>query len=79
MSNVAEMKAIGTQVTTIIDIVCFGETLGRKMWPSEYEIVISHLFQNTPAAAQCKAAADAVFEIKLNQMEEEHQYASQFI
>ena len=41
MSSVAEFKAIGTQVKTIIDIVCFGESLGRKLWPNEYEDVIN--------------------------------------
>lgn len=79
MSSVAEFKAIGTQVKTIIDIVCFGESLGRKLWPNEYEDVINLLFQDAETAAQCKAAADAVFEMKLSQMEEEQEYASQFI
>ena len=79
MNMVAEMKSLGTQVTTIIDVVCFGETMGRKLWPSEYEIVINHLFKDKETAAKCKAAADAVFEVKLTQMEEEQEHALQFI
>lgn len=80
MQAIEQLKRLPLQVTTIIDVQCLGETLGRKLWPSEYQEVIDYLFANDSSAkATAKAAADVTFEIKLNQMEEENEYSSQFI
>lgn len=79
MQAVEQLKTLPLQVSTIIDVQCLGETLGRKLWPSEYQEVIDYLFsQDASARATAKAAADVTFEIKLQAMEEEHEYSSQF-
>jgi hypothetical protein len=80
MQAVEQLKTLPMQVATIIDVQCLGETLGRKLWPNEYQDVIDYLFANDASArAIAKEAADTTFEIKLQAMEEEHEYHSQFV
>ena len=80
MQAVEQLKTLPMQVSTIIDVQCLGETLGRKLWPNEYQDVIDYLFANDASArATAKEAADTTFEIKLQAMEQEHEYHSQFV
>lgn len=66
--------------TTTIDLVLFGEMLGRKLWPSEYSEVLDYLFADNPSArATAKAAADIICERKLTQMEEEYEYSRSWV
>lgn len=80
MASVEQFKSLPLQVSTVIDVQCLGETLGRKLWPSEYSEVIDYLFKDDSKAREiCKAAADVTCEAKLLEMEEEYEYSRSLI
>ena len=78
--NIVKTFAAVPVATTTIDLVLFGEMLGRKLWPNEYGEVLDYLFADNPSArATAKAAADVICERKLLEMEEEYEYSRSLI